>query len=561
MPVPPNNNFANAITLSGNSGSISGSNISASAEVGEPANNGRTVWYGFTPSIRSCWLFQTSYNPHISISASTPVLMSYLQVFTGSGGVAAISELPLYTGTLVENDLPNTYLSSWTWKQRYANWDIGSFIVFNGQIDGGSSAEGPPNTTYYIRVDGAIDPISGSVGQGNFVLSWNQFIPPVYGNCNGCPPKFDAGFKCLTSVQNTYTYFTSSVTQSLGTFPTGHYVMSYAGGAMGSADVHQFFPNNPYWLASDCGDTFVGVTFQSGSKRINMPFCNNLPDYPYFFWNEGQVTMANVCGNYSFTHTGGEIDFFTQDVDGDLNINPGQDDIVGSRPPTWCLYQIIPNFSISTACVNWNTPGVSANGVFTIQNNSYSTWTKDDNITISILNSGGISGGNVLTQSVFSGSTSTDLSFNFNCNTENVIATLQFSSPMFPTFTLPCVLNPIAVASGVEFIFNQQCNATVKEILQLFGLSNRGYFSFRPQITCSLSSLSFLSNCLPTSSIVTGDDGGGILFCNNATSALILIPLIDPSVTTNVILTGLVHSLDSGAFLNTITVPMTVTPW
>lgn len=49
MPAPANDNFANAILISGSSGSTTGSNVSATAEVGEPAipffNGDLTVWW------------------------------------------------------------------------------------------------------------------------------------------------------------------------------------------------------------------------------------------------------------------------------------------------------------------------------------------------------------------------------------------------------------------------------------------------------------------------------------------------------------------------------------
>lgn len=52
--APANDNFANALTLSGNSGTVSGVTSNATVETGEPAHAGRgpykSVWYKFTPS-------------------------------------------------------------------------------------------------------------------------------------------------------------------------------------------------------------------------------------------------------------------------------------------------------------------------------------------------------------------------------------------------------------------------------------------------------------------------------------------------------------------------------
>ena len=60
--TPPfNDNFASAITLSGDSGSFAGSVCAATQEAGEPAFAGgtRTVWYNWTPTISGCVFFNT----------------------------------------------------------------------------------------------------------------------------------------------------------------------------------------------------------------------------------------------------------------------------------------------------------------------------------------------------------------------------------------------------------------------------------------------------------------------------------------------------------------------
>jgi hypothetical protein len=53
--APPNDNFSNAVTLQGSSGTVTGTNSGATKEAGEPVNppdtgGGRSVWYNWTPS-------------------------------------------------------------------------------------------------------------------------------------------------------------------------------------------------------------------------------------------------------------------------------------------------------------------------------------------------------------------------------------------------------------------------------------------------------------------------------------------------------------------------------
>ena len=61
-PGPPNDNFVNAVVLSG-SGSVGGTNIDATGEVGEPQQPDQgqinSVWYRFTPTASGSAHFDT----------------------------------------------------------------------------------------------------------------------------------------------------------------------------------------------------------------------------------------------------------------------------------------------------------------------------------------------------------------------------------------------------------------------------------------------------------------------------------------------------------------------
>ena len=79
--TPSNDNFQNAVTLPGASGTVSGSNAGATQETGEPSSSGNSVWWKWTPSSSGLVTFDT-----IGSAFDT-----YLSVYTGS----AISALSL----------------------------------------------------------------------------------------------------------------------------------------------------------------------------------------------------------------------------------------------------------------------------------------------------------------------------------------------------------------------------------------------------------------------------------------------------------------------------------
>ncbi len=60
---PPNDNFANAIELTGVSGSVTGTNVDATKEPGEPdhadKNGGKSVWYSWTAPETGAVYFDT----------------------------------------------------------------------------------------------------------------------------------------------------------------------------------------------------------------------------------------------------------------------------------------------------------------------------------------------------------------------------------------------------------------------------------------------------------------------------------------------------------------------
>jgi len=127
--APPNDNFANAVVVTGESGSVAGTNVGATMEPGEPQHypsGGRSVWYSWTPPVTG------------------------LATWTVVGDFDAI--YAVYTGSAVD---ALTRVSGADFHDRTA-----SFGVLAG-------------TTYHVAVDGY-----GTAG--NFTLSWSMYTggPP-----------------------------------------------------------------------------------------------------------------------------------------------------------------------------------------------------------------------------------------------------------------------------------------------------------------------------------------------------------------------------------------------
>jgi hypothetical protein len=141
--APSNDNFAQATTISGASGTKTGTNVGATVESNEdefPGEfdgnpSGETVWYKWTPTTSGTYSFDT-------LSSST-TFNTELAVYTGHS-LSTLDEV-------AQND-------------DYSAATIKSRLVF--QATGG--------TPYYIQIDGDDD--GTDAHDGTFVLSWGQ--PP-----------------------------------------------------------------------------------------------------------------------------------------------------------------------------------------------------------------------------------------------------------------------------------------------------------------------------------------------------------------------------------------------
>ena|GEM_PF-1304442 len=137
-PAPANDNFVNAVVLQGSTGTVTGTNVSATKEAGEPsiAGNpgGRSVWYFWTAPGTGTATFETVGSDYDTL----------LGIFNG-GAVGALAP----ACAACENDDINTDGGVFT-----------SRVTFNAQA----------GVTYRIAVDGFNEQTGADAG--NIVLHW-----------------------------------------------------------------------------------------------------------------------------------------------------------------------------------------------------------------------------------------------------------------------------------------------------------------------------------------------------------------------------------------------------
>jgi hypothetical protein len=146
-PAPANDNFASAQALSGCSGTVNGSNISATKEAGEPAH-----WPASALSTKSVWYqWQAVASQSVTISTVGSNYDTILAVYTGN----SVNGLTLVPGG--SND-------------DIASGNTASSVTFTANA----------GTIYRIAVDGFDNGGSGG-DTGNIVLNWNQSNCTVVG--------------------------------------------------------------------------------------------------------------------------------------------------------------------------------------------------------------------------------------------------------------------------------------------------------------------------------------------------------------------------------------------
>jgi len=132
--APANDNFANAQLVSGGSASLTGTNVNATTETGEPGPGGASVWYAWTVPQGGVYQFDTcgsSFSPSVI----------------------------LYTGTTLNTLTPAP------------SGTIGIFCGATGTTISGLQVNVPSGGTIYMAVDGGTPT---NTTMGNFNLHWGQ---------------------------------------------------------------------------------------------------------------------------------------------------------------------------------------------------------------------------------------------------------------------------------------------------------------------------------------------------------------------------------------------------
>jgi hypothetical protein len=143
-PPPANDNFANAQIIGGCTGSVAGTNVSATKEAGEPSNpqsptSTRSVWYRW----------QAPSTGNVTMTTAGSAFDTIIAVYAGTS-LASLGT------ALATND------------------DIGDVPTQPHNVTSGVTFSATAGTTYHIAVDGFDNPGSGGGDVGNLVLNWTQ---------------------------------------------------------------------------------------------------------------------------------------------------------------------------------------------------------------------------------------------------------------------------------------------------------------------------------------------------------------------------------------------------
>lgn len=469
---PVNDNWASATSLgTGGSGVASGTNIGATAQAGEPANNGVTVWYAWTPATDQTVYFSTLYNA--SVGFLNPLVPTVLQVFTGSA-VNALTEVGYQ---------PNAGFTS-----KYAGYSIGSFIAFDATAA----------TTYYIRVDG----VGGATGL--FPLSFDTYYYTRYGGCgSGCYLQYTPHLQCVaTGTVSNIEQTSASVV--LGTFSAGYYFGAYCGGAMiingvgfvaqGPSNTGDIFNNGPsYVLAFDGSSITTNLTTAGstvgvlpspfgGTGTVAQPSIVDAEnEWGCLAFSRFQNLLDPVRPQYRLTHNGGTITLFYYSNASGGFVGPYGGNLTNTGSlPNFTLYRHIPAFSLTTACASWTTPGSAATCTFVIHNNNPINW---DSVTCTLDTAGGISGSSSTTM-LFSANADNTFTITFNATTSAVVGTLRLSSTYFPADVVVTVnLAPIVSFSTLAYqsYAGYLCSGHKVQVFFVI-FHNDGYWKVNPSV-------------------------------------------------------------------------------
>jgi hypothetical protein len=380
-------------------------------------------------------------------------------------------------------------------------------VGVNNGLGNGASLSLVANTgqTYLIRVGGR------NAAQGNFKLSWKLFDRPTLGSCTQCgPTTLGAQIGSLTIAN-----VNALSTQSFPTVGAGFYQIRWCKGQL------IYRASEAYWCIN-AGDPSPTIGFSGAGMAGWSPV-------QAAYESQTETEINNACQASPLIQTcGGTIAM--QFSDTELN-----DNIKGSAGPTFQLIQ----FNAADFF-----PSIGAQLTSTTLTGTNPTWSCDfginngipadlDNVTVTLLNTGGISGASAAQTVSLPASTITGVTFTFTADlpASFCTATLQISVcgtpvvtleyPLFPTITLSSTLSnstcftfPPTVASGT--IQNVGIEAVITSpIVSLadLGISSVTLTGSSSPLPCANINLSGCpSEACPTNTVGIGTTFNALLF-------------------------------------------------
>jgi hypothetical protein len=460
MGTPSNNDFSNATVIGGMFGNLTGSNVSASAETGEPSNHGHTVWYRYdnfnslkNPDATSSVLYFTTRNTGSYNDIPDP-FNSRIQIFTASHVTASINQLT-----------ESIYLPYAGWTSRYAYSDIGGYVATTLDATG----------SVWIRVEGV-----SANDTGSFPLMWGTFYNQYIGDCQQCQPEFDLGLVCVATASFAgHDVRFGGFTSSFGSFPQGTYKIKYCGGAL---SINKFVSAG-WCIFYDIGGrngSILNFGYNSGSRQfIDPSFPANVDrdgtKIHSIFASQAEAENSFRCAKADFVHTGGTIDMQWYDTP------IAADNINGNPNPHFGLYRLVPNISASTVCAVWN-PGVNLAAVtYSLVNNNSNAW---DKVRVSLEANGGVSSPSAAQTMSFAANSTVNAAFTFTTPVTEVTTTLKLEHDTWDNpIEIPWYVGamPILTVSppAVAACFDQSYMYTVT-------LRSVGYWKIQPDVVVTM---------------------------------------------------------------------------
>jgi hypothetical protein len=366
MPAATNNAFADAITLTGASGYHYAANFGATAEVGEPTNNGATIWFNWTCPATDTYYFSTRTLDTVATPTWMLTFPTVVQVFTGS----AVGSLTEATYIVDHHD-------------GYAA-EFGAEVVVNCTKD----------VVYRIRVD------SRDGSHGEAPIRWGPYQFHSLAACDNCPPIIGQGETCVGTFRPASAF---SASFADFTVSKGLYRARYCNGWFaGSAWTLVRFINN-----NDPPDFCVYEAVRGYRSALGMYIKNDgvqtqLTEKVISF-STSALVLAALCDNTLVAHVGGDpirLGYAPSSgfpapppgpFSGCVQISQGPVPALldGAPNPTWGLYRVTPALDAAAPMSNMRNCTTGYAGAFTITNLGYSEW---GGVTVQILNQGQVTG-------------------------------------------------------------------------------------------------------------------------------------------------------------------------